>query len=71
MRTTKVTCDACERDLSSTGNQVNHRLALRSETLRAETGDLSTLFVPPEINREHHFCDLSCVCRWLAKEKDE
>lgn len=68
MRVTKITCDGCGRDLSSTGNCEDYRLALVNEQIRSRGGVVTAMAKYPAIERDAHFCGLGCLRKWLDRE---
>lgn len=67
MRTEKVVCDDCGEDLSTTTNSVDYRLLLKSESKPGYgSGFYTDMLITPAIDRPHHFCDLSCLRRWMT-----
>jgi hypothetical protein len=78
VRDTKVKCDGCERDLTSTGNSVDYRLVLESESIppwyREEGlsgGVVTDMLIDPPIDRAHHFCSLGCLDKWRQAKQPE
>ena len=73
--TTKVFCDGCECDITSTSNSVDYRLALRNESKKpwyAEegmtSGVVTDMMIYPKIPKDAHFCDVWCLRVWLDRE---
>lgn len=62
----KVTCDGCERDLTTTGNCEGHRLVLRSEPISVRSGPLAAVVFVRPLDQTHHFCGLACLWKWAA-----
>lgn len=70
MRFEKVTCDACERDLTTRTNIEDYRLVLASESKPGYGGGAYTAMgIYPAVNRTHHFCGLQCLDLWRDREK--
>lgn len=63
METNKISCDACGRDLSYTGNKM---LALHCENIPHVDGSFTHLLIPKPIEKIVHFCDLSCLKMWCS-----
>lgn len=69
MKDVKVTCDGCERDLTTTGNSEAYRLCLKSESIPSRGGVVTDMVAfPTGITRMKHFCDVQCLVKWLQKE---
>jgi len=68
MKTTKVTCDNCGSDLTTTGNSGNTRVVLTCEQVPNPSG-ISTAMVPI-VWPEHplHFCSDHCFWVWAASK---
>ncbi len=60
-------CDACGRDLTTTGNSIDYRLALKNEHVPSVGGFVTDMMVYPAIEHDVHFCGLSCLRAWLDK----
>lgn len=69
METHKVTCDHCDKDLTSTGNCEDWRLVLANERVHSwsPSGIVTAMHVPPSLDRSHHFCGLGCLHAWIEK----
>lgn len=68
METHKITCDHCGRNLSSTSNCIDWRLALRNEEIPSRDGMVTTVMRYPAFDRDHHFCGIGCLVRWIRKK---
>jgi hypothetical protein len=68
MKEINITCDSCKEKLNSTTNCVDYRLTLSSDFIPCKTGFLTSLNRYPSITREHHFCDLKCLEKWLKTD---
>ena len=63
MKTEKITCDQCGKDLTTTGNCVDKGAAEAFRVPpRGAFVDLSTYKIPV------HFCGMKCICEWLEWE---
>jgi len=61
----KITCDNCEKDLSSTAGMPDFRLKLSSESL-PNTSDITfAVYVSPDIDEDLYFCGLGCLKEWI------
>lgn len=65
-----ITCDACGRDLTTSGNSINYRLALRSENIPSSGPVVTDMMVYPAIERDAHFCRVECLREWLNREME-
>lgn len=66
MKETKITCDGCGKDLTTTGNSVDYRLALVNEAIPSGGGAVTDMMVYPPIERNVHFCGMRCLKAWLS-----
>lgn len=68
MKKVEILCDQCQDDLTYTSNCDDYRLSLRSEALEHRDSTLPVTLMAkfPDIEREHHFCGLTCLKRWVA-----
>ena len=67
LQTSKVTCDTCGCDLTTTGNSVDYRIAVVVENIRPESGSVTDMMAYPPLERMHHFCGKPCLKKWAAK----
>lgn len=65
----KITCDTCAKDLTSTGNCVDWRLALTAEPKQPVSGMVTAMHVPRPIESDCHFCGLGCLEVWLCERR--
>lgn len=64
-----TTCDGCEADLTFTGNCVDYRLLVTSESIPNPSGVALLVASYPAIDRPHHFCGWACFDKWYEKRK--
>jgi hypothetical protein len=65
----KVTCDNCQRDLTSLeGHSSMQRLALNAEYIPNSAGVDYGVYWVPDLERSHHFCGLGCLSKWLQEK---
>jgi hypothetical protein len=67
MKKVEITCDNCGKDLRHTNFEDEFRLVLSCEP-KSHPGDGATTYATgfePDINRQHHFCDMRCLGDWL------
>lgn len=67
----KVTCDHCRSDLTNTGNCVDYRLVLKSESLPPRSNSVTAMMIYPPVERPHHFCGLGCLDKWRDAQRAE
>ena len=73
MRVNQINCDACDHDLTYTGNVVDYRLVLSSEKKGywPKTQAVTAMGIYPAIDRTHHFCGIGCLVAWLDSKHPE
>ena len=62
---TKITCDQCGEDHTTTGNCVDYRLALESERVASWGGAVTAMAKYPPVDRKYIFCGLYCLAAWM------
>lgn len=68
-RSTEVRCDACGHDLTTRSNSVDYRLVLDYESKPGYgSGVYTDMMIYPPIDREHHFCSMGCLARWIEPQ---
>ena len=67
MKETKITCDYCEQDLTSTGSYPMYRLRLAAERLPHDCSAIYDIYIIPPIENDNYFCGLGCLGKWLEK----
>lgn len=67
MKTTKVICDYCEKDLSQTGNCLDWMIALTNVRIPSYGGPVTDMNVEKPLSQDYHFCGLGCLRSWIAK----
>ena len=60
-RETKITCDGCGKDITSTA-----QLHLLAESLPHTSNSVYAVLVYPPIESDWYFCDTKCLQRWLT-----
>ena len=65
----KTSCDACEKDLSTTKLENDYRFILTMEDIPSlyVDKDLETIFKSAAEFRVFHFCGLPCLKGWVNK----
>lgn len=71
MKQSKVTCDNCNADLSDAGPRPEYRLVLDAERIPNSGRLLYAVYVVPAVDRQHHFCGLGCLSKWIEKKRNE
>jgi hypothetical protein len=73
--TTEIKCDACEADLTYTGNCEDWRLVLGVQSKSPwyerdglSGGAVTSAAIPRPIPRTVHFCGVGCLHEWLTRE---
>jgi hypothetical protein len=64
--THKFECDQCGRDLTTTGNCVDYRLALLNERLPSRGPVVTSMAIYPPIEADAYFCGVPCLAAWIA-----
>ena len=67
MITHKVTCDSCERDITTSSNSVDYRIVLMSEGIPSTGGAVTDMWIEPQFRQPLHFCGINCLKQWLDK----
>jgi len=68
---TKITCDHCGADLTTTSNYTGTRIVLASEDIPPCAGGSTSMPVHPEFEEPLHFCGWRCLSEWVRKERDD
>ena len=66
MKSLAVTCDACNKDLTTSPNCVASRLVLTCEAIPCT--EYTIAFGPPVLVLDVHFCNFSCLALWANKQ---
>jgi hypothetical protein len=67
MKTVTITCDTCERDITTTGNSVDYRLAVLSQSIPSRGGIVTDMMIYPVLDRDYYFCSLNCFREWAKR----
>lgn len=65
MKTSQVNCDACGKDITATTNCIDWRIELSCQKLATLGGVVTSMCAEPELKRNHHFCGLNCLLKWV------
>lgn len=69
MKIVKVTCDGCDKDLTTRSNSVDYRLVLAAESKPGHgEGFYTAMMIYPPVDREYYFCGLQCLDHWRDRE---
>ena len=71
MEVAKITCDQCGKDLTSTGNCEDWRLALINQPIPHKGPTATSMAIPPILDGAKHFCGLGCLASWVVKKIPE
>ncbi len=63
----KITCDECGRDITTTGNSIDYRLAIKSERIPSCGGAVTDMMICPPIDSDKYFCGWRCFQEWCLK----
>jgi hypothetical protein len=66
----QVSCDGCGKDLTTTSNAVDYRLALSSESIPFSGQVATTMMVYVPVHRTRHFCGVGCLKKWMLVLED-
>lgn len=65
-KTVTITCDQCGKDLATTGNCVDYRIALKNESIPSWGGGAVTaMMIYPPLEQDHYFCSWRCLTEWM------
>jgi len=62
----KVTCDCCDKDLTTTTNCEGWLIEVTSERIPSLEGVVTLAHVEPPLGRSFHFCSATCLKKWSA-----
>jgi hypothetical protein len=67
----QIICDGCGIGIAYTRNCVGYRLALKVESRakHPEVRVFTMMGVFPPLERDHHFCNLSCLGHWIDRRR--
>ncbi len=64
MKKEEVTCDVCQRDLTTTTNCEGWRMLLTCEAIPPRGNTVTLMHVAPQLDRSYHFCGFKCFKEW-------
>jgi hypothetical protein len=68
MQKTEVVCDACGRDLTTTSNCEDWRIALINQSIPPMPGIVTSMMIYPKLESDFHFCCWKCLKKWFEDE---
>ena len=66
-KTTKILCDTCGADITSTGNSVDWRIALINQHIPSRGGMVTDMWITPQLKDDVYFCNAGCLRAWIVK----
>lgn len=66
MKDLKITCDQCGRDLTTTGNCEDFRIAVVNERITVTGGAVTSMSIEPHLQHDYHFCGCVCLRNWAT-----
>lgn len=67
MKTTRITCDHCEKDITYTENATGWRLAVINEPIPSRGEVVTSAMVYPLLERDMYFCSRQCLYVFLLR----
>jgi hypothetical protein len=64
----KVTCDQCERNITSTSNCEGWRIALLNERIPSRGGLVTLMSSHPHLDKDCYFCSFKCLFDWIKRQ---
>jgi len=65
MKTERVICDNCGKDITETGAMPAYRLRLTAEQLEHNTKFVHAVLIYPPLPADLYFCNLQCLATWI------
>lgn len=65
MKTIKIDCDTCKRDITYTGNSIDWRLAIHNEQVPSRGGSVTDMMIYPIFDSDYYFCSDRCFRDWV------
>lgn len=62
-----ITCDHCSRDITSTGNCEDYRIALLNQHIPSVGGWVTAMAAYPHLKQNSYFCSADCLKKWVEK----
>jgi hypothetical protein len=63
----KVTCDACNTDITTTENCVAYRIIVESESVPSRGNVVTLAHRSPPYTTARHFCGRVCLQKWASE----
>lgn len=70
-KTVEIKCDTCERDLTSTGNCEDYRIALLNQSISSRGGLVTLMALWPALESDMYFCGEFCLLKWAQIRIDQ
>lgn len=67
MKKTIITCDQCDKDITTTGNCEDWRLILKNEEIPAFDSMVTDMAISPILSDDRYFCSRECHFVWTMK----
>lgn len=66
---TKITCDACNKDLTYTGNCEDYRISVKNEHIpsRRDMAAVTLMAISPPLKGNMYFCGVSCIKKYFLE----
>lgn len=62
----KITCDACQVDLTTSTNSIDYRIVFGNQRIPSKGGFVTDMMMHPHIEGgTKHFCNMKCFRTWL------
>ena len=65
----RIICDKCGKDLTTTGNSIDYRLALINQSIPSWGGIVTDMMVYPPIETDAYFCGFRCLQEWVMSKR--
>ena len=62
----KISCDSCGRDLTSTTNCEDYRIALLNDSIPSIGEPVTAMAVYPPLRQDHYLCDIKCLKEFVV-----
>lgn len=67
-KSVSVICDHCGRDLTTTGNSIDYRIAVLNQPIPVRGGGVVTnMMIYPKLEADAYFCGCECLKRWVTR----
>jgi hypothetical protein len=69
MKKETVTCDSCEKDISTTSNCEGWRLKLSNDKIPPRGPTVTLMAAWPPLDGDKYFCGSKCLSAWVSKRE--